>query len=160
PSAVRTKGSPLAKNRCYSAAVGPLGTSGLCCIKDFTMRFLTLAVLFALPLPLPAAEPAKADPRPNILYCLADDWAYPHAGVYGDKVVETPVFDGVAKEAMLFHRAHCVSPSCTPSRAAMLTGQWIHRLEESGNLWSTLDKKFATYPDLLEKAGYVVGLWG
>jgi N-sulfoglucosamine sulfohydrolase len=124
------------------------------------MRFLTVATLFGFALPAAAAEPAKVDPRPNILYCLADDWAWPHAGVYGDKVVQTPVFDRVAKEGMLFHQAHCVSPSCTPSRAAMLTGQWIHRLEDSGNLWSILPKRFATYPDLLEKAGYVVGLTG
>src|SRR5262249_6724203 len=130
------------------------------CTEGIIMRLLALAVLLGFAWPSFAAEPAKADPRPNILYCLADDWAWPHAGVYGDKVVKTPVFDRMAKEGVLFHRAHCVSPSCTPSRAAMLTGQWIHRLEESGNLWSTLDKKFVTYPDLLEKAGYVVGLTG
>ena len=38
--------------------------------------------------------------------------------------------------------------------AAMLTGQWSHRLEDSGNLWSILPKKFQTYPDILEAAGY------
>jgi len=124
------------------------------------MRTISLAALLCFALPSSAAEPAKPDPRPNILYCLADDWAWPHAGVYGDKVVKTPTFDRLAKEGMLFHRAHCVSPSCTPSRAAMLTGQWIHRLEDSGNLWSILPKKFATYPDLLENAGYVIGLTG
>lgn len=101
-----------------------------------------------------------ADPRPNILLCMADDWAWPHAGVYGDKVVKTPTFDRVAREGMLFTHVFCVSPSCTPSRAAVLTGQTIHRLEESGNLHSSLQKKFDTYPDLLEAAGYHVGLTG
>src|SRR5438094_3170648 len=90
-----------------------------------------------------AAEPA--DPRPSILFAMADDWAWPHAGVYGDKVVKTPTFDRVAREGMLFTHVFCVSPSCTPSRSAVLTGQTIHRLEESGNLHSILRKMFETY---------------
>jgi arylsulfatase A-like enzyme len=101
-----------------------------------------------------------ADTRPNVLVCVADDWSYPHAGCYGDRVVQTPNFDKVAAEGILFTHVFCASPSCTPSRAAMLTGQYIHRLNESGNLWSTLDPRYATYPDLLERAGYVVGLTG
>src|SRR5438477_8286890 len=109
-----------------------------------------------------AAEPA--DPSPNILFALADDCAWPHAGVYGDKVVKTPTFERVAAEGMLFSHVFCVAPSCTPSRAAILTGQASHRLEESGNLWSILRKKFDCYPDLLEAAGYHVGMtrkgWG
>ncbi len=107
-----------------------------------------------------AAPGIASDPRPNILFALADDWAWPHAGVYGDKVVHTPTFDRVAKEGILFSHVFCVSPSCTPSRAALLTGQTIHRLEESGNLHSILPKKFDCYPDLLEQAGYVVGMTG
>lgn len=98
--------------------------------------------------------------RPNILFCIADDWGWPHAGAYGDQVVQTPSFDRVAAEGVLFTHAFCASPSCTPSRAALLTGQAIHRLEESGNLWSTLQARFEVYPDLLEKAGYVVGQQG
>jgi uncharacterized sulfatase len=108
---------------------------------------------------LASAEPAL-DKRPNILFALADDWAWPHAGAYGDKVVKTPTFDRVAKEGALFSHAFSVTPSCTASRAAILTGQTSHRLEESGNLWSTLQKKFDCYPDLLEAAGYHAGLSG
>ncbi|MGA2499084.1 MAG: sulfatase [Tepidisphaeraceae bacterium] len=96
--------------------------------------------------------------RPNILFALADDWGYGHAGVYGDKVVKTPTFDRVAREGVLFQRAYCTSPSCTPSRGSILTGRPVHQLEEGGNLWSTLPKKFVCYPDLLEAQGYVVGL--
>jgi N-sulfoglucosamine sulfohydrolase len=118
------------------------------------MKFLALISLLFW------AAPQAAEERPNILFALADDWAWPHSGVYGDKVVQTPVFDRVAKEGVLFTHAFCASPSCTPSRAAILTGQHIHRLEDSGNLWSLLPPKFETYPDLLEKQGYVVGLQG
>jgi N-sulfoglucosamine sulfohydrolase len=102
--------------------------------------------------------------RPNILFCLADDWSWPHASIAGDKVVKTPTFDRVARQGVLFENAFVSSPSCTPSRGAMLTGQWHWRLEEGGNLWSTLPAKFPVYPDLLEEAGYHVGYtrkgWG
>jgi arylsulfatase A-like enzyme len=91
---------------------------------------------------------------------MADDWAYPHAGVCGDPVVKTPTFDRVAREGFLFTHAFSAAPSCTPSRAAILTGQAPHRLEEGGNLHGFLPKKFPVYPDLLEEAGYVVGFTG
>jgi N-sulfoglucosamine sulfohydrolase len=68
------------------------------------------------------AQPDKN--RPNILFCLADDWSWPHAGIAGDKVVKTPTFDRVAREGVLFKNAFVSAPSCTPSRGAMLTGQW------------------------------------
>ena len=106
------------------------------------------------------AAPQSAEERPNIIFAIADDWGWPFAGAYGDKVVKTPAFDRVAKDGVLFNYAFCASPSCTPSRAAVLTGQHIYRLEESGNLWSFLTPKFDTYPDILEKQGYTVGLWG
>src|SRR5262249_43976055 len=102
--------------------------------------------------------------RPNILFILADDWSYPHAGVYGDKVVKTPNFDRVAREGALFTNAYCAAASCTPSRASILTGRAVHQLEEGGNLWGFLPGKFDVYPDLLEQSGYVVGYtrkgWG
>jgi len=95
--------------------------------------------------------------RPNILFCLADDWSWPHASIAGDKVVKTPTFDRVARQGVLFENAFVSSPSCTPSRGAILTGQWHWRLEEGGNLCGSLQAKFAVYPDLLEEAGYHVG---
>jgi len=110
------------------------------------------------------SQPAPGPQLPNILFCLADDWGWPHAGAYGDKVVQTPTFDRVAREGVLFRNAFVAAPSCTASRGAILTGQDIWRLEEGGNLWSFLRPKFVCYPDLLAQAGYNVGLtrkgWG
>ncbi|HKE03756.1 MAG TPA: sulfatase [Blastocatellia bacterium] len=101
---------------------------------------------------------AGAQPsRPNILVIMADDWSYPHAGVYGDKVVKTPNFDRVAREGALFTNVYCAAASCTPSRASILTGRPVHQLEEGGNLHGFLPAKFDVYPDLLEQSGYVVG---
>ncbi|HEY5914334.1 MAG TPA: sulfatase [Verrucomicrobiae bacterium] len=104
-----------------------------------------------------ASACGAVDDRPNILYCLADDWGWPHAGAYGDRVVKTPTFDRLAREGVLFTHCFSAAPSCTPSRAAMLTGQYPHRLEQGGVLWGFLPRKYPVYPDLLEKSGYVVG---
>ena len=95
--------------------------------------------------------------RPNILFAISDDQSFAHTGASGDSVVRTPVFDRIAAEGVRFAHAFCSSPSCTPSRGAILTGQDCYRLEEGVNLWSSLPAKFATYPDLLEAAGYHVG---
>ena len=111
-----------------------------------------------------AAVCSAGDARPNILFCIADDASYSSFTANGDKVCQTPSFDRVAHEGVLFKFAFCASPSCTPSRGAILTGQAIHRLESGANLWSTLPPKFQTYPDILERNGYVVGFtrkgWG
>lgn len=55
-----------------------------------------LALLLLLFVQLVAAE------RPNILFCMADDWRWPHAGAYGDQVIKTPTFDRLAREGVLF----------------------------------------------------------
>jgi arylsulfatase A-like enzyme len=95
--------------------------------------------------------------QPNIVFAIADDWGWPHAGVYGDPVVQTPAFDRVANEGVLFNHAYISSPSCTPSRNAILTGQYHWRLGTGANLWSTLDPAIPVYPLLLEDAGYQIG---
>ena len=100
-----------------------------------------------------------AGKRPNILFAIADDWGWPHAGAYGDPVVKTPAFDRIAREGVLFEKAFISSPSCTPSRNALLTGQFHWRLGPGGNLWSTLHPSTPTYPLLLQESGYHVGSW-
>jgi len=102
---------------------------------------------------------AKPPKRPNILFCIADDWGWPHAGAYGDRVVKTPTFDKLANDGVSFEYAYVSSPSCTPCRNSILTGQYHWRLKEGANLHSTLDVNIPVYPLLLEKAGYHVGYW-
>jgi arylsulfatase A-like enzyme len=111
----------------------------------------------------PDAQQVPPSP-PNILVIIGDDWSHPHAGAYGDAVVRTPAFDRVAREGALFSHAYVAAPSCTPSRASLLTGRAVHQLAEGGNLWGFLPARFETYPDTLESAGYFVGYtrkgWG
>ena len=101
-----------------------------------------------------------ADNRPNILLCISDDQSYAHTGANGDPVVQTPTFDRIAREGLRFTHAFCDAPTCGPSRSAILTGQHIWRLEEAGNIHSTLPAKFSTYTELLKRAGYAIGHTG
>ena len=95
--------------------------------------------------------------QPNILFLIADDWSYPHAGVLGDPVILTPSFDRLAREGGLFHQAYCASPSCSPSRAAILSSRYPHQLKSGGNLWSVIRSEFPTWVGELEKNGYHTG---
>lgn len=95
--------------------------------------------------------------RPNILVAISDDQAWPHAGAYGCPFVRTPAFDRVAREGVLFTNAYCTSPSCSPSRAGLLTGLNLWQMEEGGILWSTLPAKYPVYPEILEASGYHSG---
>ena len=123
------------------------------------MRRVLLRLAVLLSASLFASLTARADERPNILFCLADDWGWPHAGAYDDPVVETPAFDRIAREGVLFERAFISSPSCTPSRNAILTGQQFYRLGQGANLHSTLSVEHPNFMRLLRDAGYEIGHW-
>ncbi len=98
--------------------------------------------------------------RPNFMIIMADNQSWNHLSCYGDNVVKTPTIDNLAKDGIRFTNAYCSSPSCTPARASMLTGQDIWRLGEGANLWGRLPSEYEVYPDILAKAGYLVGIQG
>ncbi len=103
--------------------------------------------------------------RPNIVFAIADDWGWPHASAFGEVGIQTPTFDRIAKEGVFFTQAFVSSPSCTPSRGAIVTGQHFFRLKAGGNLHAIWpENQFPEYPDLLAKSGYHVGhyrkAWG
>lgn len=114
---------------------------------------LLLFTLFSSPL----KPKEKRASKPNILFLIADDWSFPHAGVYGDQVVRTPTFDRLAAEGALFTNAYTASPSCSPSRAAVLLGRYPHQNGDGGNLWSEFPNAHPTYVQILEKSGYFTG---
>jgi arylsulfatase A-like enzyme len=99
--------------------------------------------------------------RPNILFIIFDDWnGSTHASAYGCTWIKTPNFDGVAREGVLFKNAFTSNPKCSPCRATILTGRNTWQLKEAVSHNGYFPAGFETYPDLLEKAGYVVGLTG
>ncbi len=118
---------------------------------------VALALLGVLCNPAFAAD-AK---RPNILFIIFDDWnGSTHAGAYGCSWVKTPNFDRVAREGVLFRNAFTSNPKCSPCRASILTGRNTWQLNEAVSHGGYFPAGFETYPDLLEKSGYVVGLTG
>jgi N-sulfoglucosamine sulfohydrolase len=116
-----------------------------------------LMKLFFIPLFVWVCSPCLAEDRPNILFCMADDWGWPHAGAYGDEGVKTPNFDRIAKEGALFHHAYVSSPSCTPSRNSVITGKFHWELGPGANLWSTLPVEHESFIHILRDSGYVTG---
>jgi N-sulfoglucosamine sulfohydrolase len=124
------------------------------------VRFLLAAALMSsASLIVPGARAAESA-RPNILFIIFDDWGWQHAGAYGSTWVKTPNFDRVAREGVLFKNAFTSNPKCSPCRASILTGRNTWQLKEAVSHGGMFPDGFEVYPDLLEKAGYVVGLTG
>ena len=66
--------------------------------------------------------------KPNIVFVLADDLGWAELGCYGNKFNETPNLDGLAREGMRFTDAYAAAPVCSPTRAALMTGQYPARV--------------------------------
>ena len=99
--------------------------------------------------------------RPNVLFIIFDDWnGSTHAGAYGCTWINTPNFDRIAREGVLFKNAFTSNPKCSPCRASILTGRNTWQLKEAVSHNGLFPAGFEVYPDLLEKAGYFVGLTG
>ena len=106
-----------------------------------------------------AAFAAAAD-RPNILFLIADDASRDSFGAYGCQFTETPNFDRIAKEGVLFTQAYNCNPKCAPARACLLTGRYSWQLEEACNHNPFLSNKWKFYPYLIEQSGYFMGFTG
>ena len=104
------------------------------------------------------ASPLAAAARPNILFAIADDASYPHMGAYGCDWVQTPAFDRVAREGLLFTRAYTPNAKCAPSRACILTGRNSWQLKEACNHIPYFPNEFKTYAEVLSEHGYYVGM--
>lgn len=94
---------------------------------------------------------------PNILIAIADDWGYGHASAYGAKWVQTPSFDRVAKQGILFRNAFTPNAKCAPSRACLLTGRNSWQLKEAANHICYFPAEFRAWPEVLAERGWHVG---
>lgn len=106
--------------------------------------------------------------QPNILFFLTDDhgpWSLP---CYGNRALQTPTFDRLAREGAVFANAFTPSPVCSPARACLLTGRtpsqvgihdWLQEADRgiAERPWLAGE---VTLPELLERAGYHTMLSG
>ncbi|MFO7973537.1 MAG: sulfatase [Candidatus Hydrogenedentota bacterium] len=77
-----------------------------------------------------------AAPRvpPNVLLFVIDDLGWRDFGCYGNRWIDTPNFDRFAAESIRFTNAYANAPVCSPSRAALMTGQYPARLRFTGHI--------------------------
>ncbi len=109
---------------------------------------------------------ASAD-NPNIVFILADDVGYGDLSCYGATRIKTPNLDRLAREGTRFTDAHSPSSVCTPTRYALMTGQYAWRHRPGAGILSgvaplSITPGTVTVPSLLKQAGYttaVIGKW-
>ena len=112
--------------------------------------------------------------KPNIIFIMADDLGWQDVGFMGSQWFETPNLDALSKESMVFKNAY-MYPTCSPSRAALLTGKQsfrtgvynvpvLERGNDQDNIFSrwTVEKEHPLYSEPLKEAGYQlthIGKW-
>ena len=129
----------------------------------------------------PSAAAAAGNTRPNIIYIMCDDMGYGDLGCYGQRYIETPRIDSMAREGMRFTQAYAGSPVSAPSRASFMTGQHQGHCEVRGNkeYWPgtpmvkygvtedysrvgqhPYDTAHVIIPEIMKQAGYRTGMFG
>src|SRR6516162_6699094 len=122
-------------NRCFSYSI-PVPLVGL-------------AIAFGAAMPATSAERAG----PNLLIVVGDDHGGGTLGIEGDPRRATPRLDALARAGVLFERAYCNSPLCTPSRASLITGMLPHAVGVT-QLATRLSDRILTLGEWLRDHGY------
>lgn len=117
-----------------------------------------------------ATTAAAATERPNLIFVLSDDLAQGDVGCYGQKLIQTPHLDRMAREGTRFTQAYCGTTVCAPSRTSLMTG--LHTGHSpvranweiaSGEGQLPLPPETVTVAQILQTAGYATacaGKWG
>jgi arylsulfatase A-like enzyme len=108
--------------------------------------------------------------RPNLVFILADDLGYADLGCYGGRLGCSPALDRMATQGLRFTQGYANSSVCSPTRFALMTGRWQHRLRggadepissaKRGSAVLGLPPGHPTLPSLLGAAGYATALVG
>ncbi|MDF0693057.1 sulfatase family protein [Aquirufa ecclesiirivi] len=121
--------------------------------------FLSITLLFTS-----KAYSQKNTNRPNVVFIYVDDLGYGDLSSYGATKIKTPHLDKLAKSGLRFTNAHATSATCTPSRYALMTGQYPWRKSGTGILPGDaaliIPTDKITLPSLFQQVGYKTGLVG
>lgn len=124
------------------------------------MRSLCFSILLC------AASIATAADKPNVIFIIGDDVGYGDASCYGATAIKTPNVDRLAAQGLRFTDGHCAAATCTPSRYALMTGQYAFRKKGTailpGDAALVIPPGSFTLPEMFRKAGYktaAVGKW-
>ncbi|MEO6181780.1 MAG: arylsulfatase [Verrucomicrobiota bacterium] len=126
--------------------------------SGFYMRF---ALTFLIALPLLVQAKTDQPSRPNIVLVMTDDQGYGDLGFTGNPILKTPHIDGFARESVRFTDFH-VSPTCAPTRAALMTGRHEFRSGVTHTIFERerMSLKAVTIAQLLRDSGYTTGIFG
>jgi hypothetical protein len=101
--------------------------------------------------------------KPNIIIILSDDLGYGDPACYGGTKLKTPNIDRLAAEGVRFTSGYSAAATCSPSRYALLTGQYGWRKKVSilpGDAPMTISREALTLPGMLKQCGYTTGISG
>src|SRR5215211_4889191 len=145
--------------------------SGFIRTRTAMVRFALASIALLIAVSAPAAE------KPNVVFILADDLGWTDLAVQGSKYYATPNIDRLAAQGMRFTSGYSCGPNCTPTRAALMTGQYgprtgaytvggidrfnwqsrpLRPVDNVPNL--PLDKM--TVAQAMKSAGYATGMFG
>jgi arylsulfatase A-like enzyme len=108
----------------------------------------------------------QENPKPNIVFILADDLGYGDLGFLGQPYIETPNIDRLAREGMFFTNHYSGAPVCAPSRSALITGLHTGHTPVRGNFEVQPEGQYPmpdtlqTLSKIFQQAGYVTGAFG
>ena len=126
--------------------------------------WMYVAVLLAGLPGLAGFAQAQTGPPPNIILIVIDDIGYGDLGCYGSAIQETPHIDRLAESGMRMTDFHTNGPVCSPTRAALLTGQYQQRSGIESAIGFTKDEGMPlskqTIAERLAEKGYVSGVFG
>ncbi len=131
-------------------------------MPDSATKFVFKSILFCLGLilsfQLTASGSGAGDERMNVIFILTDDQRYDELG-FMNPVLETPNMDRLAAEGVHFRNAFVTTSLCSPSRASILTGQYMHNHGVVDNN-SGVAEGTIFFPKYLQKAGYQTAFFG
>jgi len=127
------------------------------------LYFSIISFIFSCESPELAIE---ENPKPNIIFILADDLGYGDLGFLGQQYIETPAIDRLAENGMFFTNFYSGATVCAPSRSAFMTGLHTGHTPIRGNTevqpegQRPMPDSVMTVSELMQKAGYVTGAFG